>query len=34
VESHEQVARAVKLALETDGVRKVISTLQIVPVGK
>ena len=34
VESHEQVARAVKLALETDGVHKVISTLQIVPVGK
>ena len=34
VESHEQVARAVKLALETNGVRKVISTLQIVPVGK
>jgi len=34
VESHEQVARAVKLALETDGVHKVISTLQIVPASK
>ena len=34
VESHEQVARAVKLALETDGVQKVVSTLQIVPAGK
>lgn len=29
VESHEQIARAVKLALETDGVHKVVSTLQI-----
>ncbi len=34
VESHEQVACAVKLALETDGVQKVVSTLQIVPAGK
>jgi hyperosmotically inducible protein len=31
VESHDQVARAIKLALETDGVHKVISTLQVVP---
>lgn len=29
VESHDQVARAVKLALETDGVHKVVSTLQV-----
>jgi len=29
VDSHEQVARAVKLALETDGVHKVVSTLQV-----
>jgi hyperosmotically inducible protein len=29
VNSAEQVGRAVKLALETDGVRKVISTLQV-----
>ena len=29
VPSHEQVGKAMKLALETDGVRKVISTLQI-----
>lgn len=27
--SHEQVAQAVKLALETDGVQKVISTIQV-----
>lgn len=32
VESHGQVAKAVKLALETDGVHKVVSTLQVVPV--
>jgi osmotically-inducible protein OsmY len=31
VESHEQVASAVKVALETDGVHKVISTLQVHP---
>jgi osmotically-inducible protein OsmY len=31
VESHDQVAKAVKLALETDGVHKVISTLQVNP---
>lgn len=31
VDAHDHVARAVKLALETDGVHKVISTLQIVP---
>lgn len=29
VDSHDQVAKAVKLALETDGVHKVISTLQV-----
>jgi osmotically-inducible protein OsmY len=29
VASHDQVARVVKLALETDGVHKVISTLQV-----
>lgn len=29
VDSHEQIARAVKIALDTDGVRKVISTLQV-----
>jgi len=34
VESHEQIARAVKLALETDGVHKVVSTLQVTPHGK
>ena len=34
VEFHEQVARAVKLALETDGVHKVISTLQVAGAGK
>ncbi len=27
--SHEEVAKAVRLALETDGVRKVVSTLQV-----
>ena len=34
VGSHEQIARAVKLALETDGVHKVISTLQVTLTGK
>jgi osmotically-inducible protein OsmY len=34
VDSHEQVAKAVKLALETDGVHKVISTLQVVAPAK
>jgi osmotically-inducible protein OsmY len=34
VGAHEQIARAVKLALETDGVHKVVSTLQIAPAGK
>jgi osmotically-inducible protein OsmY len=29
--SHEEVAKAVRLALETDGVRKVVSTLQVKP---
>lgn len=29
VSSHEEIARAVKLALETDGVTKVVSTLQV-----
>jgi hyperosmotically inducible periplasmic protein len=29
--SHEQVARAVRLALEAQGVRKVISTIQVQP---
>lgn len=29
VPSHEHVAKAVKLALETDGVHKVVSTLQV-----
>ena len=29
VSSHDQVGRAVKLALDTDGVRKVVSTLQV-----
>jgi hyperosmotically inducible protein len=31
VSSHEQVAKAVQLALATDGVNKVISTLQVAP---
>lgn len=31
VSSHEQVAKAVKIAIETDGVQKVISTLQVKP---
>jgi osmotically-inducible protein OsmY len=34
VDSHDQVARAVKIALETDGVHKVISTLQVVATAK
>lgn len=34
VGSHEQIARAVKLALETEGVHKVVSTVQVTPVGK
>jgi osmotically-inducible protein OsmY len=29
--SHEEVARAVRLALDTDGVHKVVSTLQVKP---
>lgn len=29
VKSHDQIARAMKIALETEGVREVISTLQI-----
>jgi osmotically-inducible protein OsmY len=29
VEAHDQIARAVKLALDTDGVHKVVSTLQV-----
>lgn len=31
VDSHDHVARAVKLALETDGVHKVVSTIQVAP---
>jgi len=31
VDSHEQVAKAMRLALETEGVRKVVSTLQVKP---
>lgn len=27
--SHEEIAKAVKLALETDGVKKVVSTIQV-----
>ena len=34
VGSHEQIARAVKLALETEGVHKVVSTLQVTPASK
>ena len=34
VESLDQVARAVKLAIDTDGVHKVISTLQVTPAAK
>ena len=34
VSSHEQVAKAVQLALATEGVHKVISTLQIAPPAK
>ncbi len=33
VGSHEEVAKAVKLALETDGVHKVVSSLQVKPGG-
>lgn len=29
VDSHEQVAKAMRIALETEGVRKVVSTLQV-----
>ena len=29
VSSHEEIGRAIKLALETDGVREVVSTLQV-----
>ena len=29
VDSHEQIAKAMKLAMDTEGVRKVISTLQV-----
>jgi hyperosmotically inducible periplasmic protein len=29
--SHEEVAKAVRIALETEGVRKVVSTLQVKP---
>jgi hyperosmotically inducible protein len=31
VASHEQVAKAVRIAMDTDGVNKVISTLQVKP---
>ncbi len=31
VSSHEQIAKALKIAMETDGVNKVISTLQVKP---
>jgi len=31
VSSHEQIAKAIKIAMETDGVTKVISTLQVKP---
>ena len=31
VSSHEEIAKAVKIAVETDGVQKVISTLQVKP---
>jgi osmotically-inducible protein OsmY len=34
VDSHEQIAKAVKLALDSDGVHKVVSTLQISPPAK
>jgi osmotically-inducible protein OsmY len=34
VGSHEQIAKAVKLALETDGVHKVVSTLQVTEAAK
>ena len=31
VASYEQIAKAIKIAMETDGVKKVISTLQVKP---
>jgi osmotically-inducible protein OsmY len=31
VSSHDEIARAVRVALETDGVHKVVSTLQVKP---
>ena len=31
VSSHEQIAKAIRIAMETDGVTKVISTLQVKP---
>src|SRR4051812_1351406 len=31
VNSHEQVAKAIKVAMDTDGVQKVVSTLQVKP---
>ncbi|MCI0745628.1 MAG: BON domain-containing protein, partial [Verrucomicrobia subdivision 3 bacterium] len=31
VPSHEEVAKAVRLAMETEGVTKVVSTLQVKP---
>jgi len=34
VDSHEQIAKAVKLALDTDGVHKVVCTLQVAPPAK
>lgn len=34
VSSHDQIAKAVQLALATDGVRKVVSTLQVAPAAK
>ena len=34
VGAHEQIAKAVKLALETEGVHKVVSTLQVTAVSK
>lgn len=33
VSSHDHIAKAVKLSLETDGVHKVVSTLQVAPAG-
>lgn len=34
VDLHEQIAKAVKLALDTEGVHKVVSTLQVSPPAK